>query len=88
MADSNLFDSLKSKLDEQYTWPSLYIFKFIVPNEKVNDVKALFPRHEVSTKPSSKGTYISVTAKIMAKSSEDIIEIYLKAQSVEGIISL
>jgi putative lipoic acid-binding regulatory protein len=88
MDTTDRFESLRQKIDEQYTWPSLYMFKFIVPQAKVNEVKSLFPKHEVQTKPSSKGTYISVTAKIMANSTEEIIAIYTRAQSIEGIISL
>jgi putative lipoic acid-binding regulatory protein len=82
------FATLRQKIDEQYTWPSLYMFKFIVPSAQVEEVKALFPRHEIQTKPSSKGTYVSVTAKIMANSTDEIIVIYKEAQRIEGIISL
>ncbi len=81
-------ESLKAKLDEQSSFPSLYMYKFIVPKEKVSEVKKLFPKHDVSTKPSSKGTYVSVTAKVMAKSSEEIILVYKEAWKIEGIFSL
>ena len=81
-------ESLKAKLDEQSSFPSLYMFKFIVPKNKVDEVKTLFPRHDVTTKPSSKGAYVSVTAKIMAKSSDEIISIYKEAWKIDGIISL
>jgi putative lipoic acid-binding regulatory protein len=88
MSTTDPYDSLRKKIDEQYTWPSLYMFKFIVPQLKVDEVKRIFPKHEVQTKPSSKGTYVSVTAKVMANSTEEIIMIYQKAQAIEGIISL
>jgi uncharacterized protein len=81
-------ESLKAKLDEQSSFPSLYMFKFIVPKEEIDEVKKLFPRHDVSIKPSSKGAYISLTAKIMAKSSDEIIAVYREAWKIEGIISL
>lgn len=81
-------ESLKAKLDEQSSFPSLYMFKFIVPKEKLNEVKMLFPMHDVSTKPSSKGAYVSLTAKVMAKSSDEIISVYKEAWKIEGIISL
>jgi putative lipoic acid-binding regulatory protein len=88
MSIADPFHSLREKIKEQYTWPSLYMFKFIVPQAKVDEVKQIFPKHEVQTKPSSKGTYVSVTAKVMANSTEEIIAIYQKAQSIKGIISL
>lgn len=88
MSTADPYESLRKKIDEQYTWPSLYMFKFIVPQAKVDEVKEIFPKHEVQTKPSSKGTYVSVTARVMANSTEEIIMIYQKAQAIKGIISL
>lgn len=82
------FEKLKEKLDLEHQWPSIYMFKFIVPSEKVNEVKGLFPKHEVSTKPSSKGTYISVTAKVMIPNSEEVIKTYKEAKKIEGLIAL
>ncbi|PIZ05646.1 MAG: DUF493 domain-containing protein, partial [Flavobacteriales bacterium CG_4_10_14_0_8_um_filter_32_5] len=26
-----VYDSLKKKLEEQFTWPQVYMFKFIIP---------------------------------------------------------
>lgn len=89
MAGSDLdFDSFREKLENEYEWPSLYTFKFIVPREQQEAVTDLFPKVEVSTKESSGGKYISVTASLMANSSEAIINIYQKAGEIEGIISL
>ena len=89
MAGNDLdFESFKEKLENEYEWPSLYTFKFIVPRGQQKAVTCLFPKVEVSTKESSGGKYISVTASLMANSSESIIEIYQKAGDIEGIISL
>lgn len=82
------FVAFKEKLDDIHAWPSLYTFKFIVPKAKVPEVEALFPKHEVNHTPSSKGTYISVTARMMASSSEEVISIYKAASGIEGIIAL
>jgi putative lipoic acid-binding regulatory protein len=88
MNSSFSFEALQEKLDSQFSWPSLYMFKFIVPSARVDEVISLFSRHNVQTKASQKGTYISVTAKIMANSSEEVIQLYKKAVTIEGIISL
>ena len=80
--------NFKEKLDDQYSWPSLYMFKFIVPKGKEDEVIVLFPSNEVSTKESKNGNYISVTAKVMMSSSEDIVRIYEEAYKIEGVISL
>ena len=80
--------AFREKLEEVHTFPTLYMFKFIVPKDKVNDVEAIFPKNEVTLKPSSGGKYLSATAKVMASSSDQIIEIYEKAQNIEGLIAL
>lgn len=81
-------NSFKEKLDNEYQWPSLYSFKFIVPKGKEDEVKVIFHQHEVKEKASSKGNYISVTAKVMAQSSDTIIDYYIKASKIEGVIAL
>lgn len=84
----NFYEGFKEKLDNQYTWPSLYTFKFIVPEGQEQKIRELFPGSEVTEKKSSKGNYISLTASIMANSSEAIIKIYKQAESIEGLIAL
>ena len=82
------FSSFREKLEVQYEWPSLYTFKFIVPRGQEEAVTDLFPKVEVSTKESSGGKYISITAKLMANSSDAIIKVYERAQHIKGLIAL
>ena len=82
------FDTFKEKLENEYEWPSLYTFKFIVPRGQEEKVLKLFPKVEVSKKESSGGKYISLTARLMANSSESIIQVYEKAQHIKGLIAL
>lgn len=81
-------DSFKEKLDNTHSFPTLYMFKFIVKPEQVSEIQKLFAKHEVIQKPSSGGKYISTTVKIMASSSQEIIDRYKEAAKIEGIISL
>jgi putative lipoic acid-binding regulatory protein len=81
-------ESFRLKLEQHYSWPSLYMFKFIVPKGKEPEVKNLFPTHEVTEKASSQGNYTSITVQIMAPSSDVVIEIYQKAATIEGLIAL
>jgi uncharacterized protein len=81
-------EAFKAKLDAQTSFPSLYMFKFIVPNGKENEVKAIFPYNQMELKPSSKGKYVSVTIKAMMPSSDAILDIYNKAALIEGVIAL
>ncbi|MCU0398249.1 MAG: DUF493 family protein [Cyclobacteriaceae bacterium] len=86
--DQTSIESFRAKLDQHYRWPSLYMFKFIVPKGKVEQVKKLFPLHTTREKSSSEGNYTSITIEIMAPSSDAVIEMYLKASSIEGLIAL
>lgn len=78
----------KEKLEATHKFPALYMFKFIVPESKTGEVKALFPLNEVAVKPSGKGAYVSVTARAMMPSSDAVIGVYEKAKQIQGIIAL
>ncbi|UCS94473.1 DUF493 domain-containing protein [Echinicola marina] len=80
--------AFKTKLEEQNSFPALYMFKFIVPKGKEAEVASLLPNNEISLKESAKGTYVSVTIKAMMPDSDSILGIYEKAAKIEGIISL
>ena len=78
----------KKKLDDIHDFPTVYMFKFIVTEERKDEVQKLFPSSKLNYKPSSKGKYTSVTASIMMQSSDHVIKVYQKAQTIEGIIAL
>ena len=84
------FESLKTQL-EQTDFPQVYFFKFIVPNKNDNvaRVSALYSSDtQVKMKPSSSGKFISMSAKQVMLSADEIIGIYKKASVIDGIISL
>jgi hypothetical protein len=80
--------SFRESLEQHYSWPALYTFKFIVPRGKEEELRVLFPRHEISEKESAGGKYISLTIRMMVNSSEAVILVYERVQNIEGIISL
>jgi uncharacterized protein len=86
--DNKWKDSFREKLDQHYSWPSLYTFKFIVPVGKENEVKNLFPKHIPTEKKSQNGNYTSITFQMMMISSDAVIEVYVQASVVQGIVSL
>ncbi|HEY1040762.1 MAG TPA: DUF493 family protein [Bacteroidia bacterium] len=91
MSDKYDYDQFKKKLEEEHTFPSVYMFKFIVPadNHKIALVESLFTEEaDVSQKQSSKGNYYSLTAKQVVMSSDEVIEIYKKAMNIEGLMAL
>ncbi len=81
-------ESFRKKLDSLHAWPSLYMFKFIVPSGKEEEVYALFPNNELKTKTSSQGNYVSVTAQVMMPSSEHVVRKYREAYEIEGVLAL
>tara|TARA_B110000046_G_C12977457_1_gene391794 strand:- start:1132 stop:1413 length:282 start_codon:yes stop_codon:yes gene_type:complete len=88
---SSQFDGLKQKLEKQNNWPQMYLFKFIIPNDnhKLAQVEALFgPEAQVSRNQSRTGKFISVTAKELMISVDEVISRYEKSTLIEGLISL
>lgn len=93
MKDNTAFyEKLKTQLDETTTFPSGYLYKFIVTAEgdKVEQVQDLFNNKGavINTKKSKTGKYISVSIVIKLASSEEVISYYKQAEKIEGIISL
>jgi len=86
--DQNQLNNFREKLDQHHVWPSLYMFKFIVPTGKENEVKQLFPNHTVTEKLSTKGNYTSITVQMMMPSSEAVIDVYVRVSHIEGIVAL
>lgn len=89
---TQFYKKLKKKLKKDTTFPTKYLFKFIVPSEasKINEIENLF-NHQgaVITKNTSKtGKYTSVSIHIIMLKVDDIILKYQQAEKIEGIISL
>lgn len=82
------FDGLQARLDEQLTYPSLFLFKFIAPSDKAKELAMLFEPRPFTTKFSRNGNYLSITAELEMQSTAEIIEIYRAASQIEGVILL
>jgi len=78
----------KEKLDNNHIWPSIYMFKFIVPTGREEEINRLFPKNQLSSRYSKNGKYISITAQVMMQSSDEVIRVYERAHHVEGVIAL
>ncbi len=86
--DNKVYANLKEKLDNQFAWPMVYMFKFIVPEANKQKVISLFNKHDVSSRNSKNGNYVSLTIQMFMMSSEDVIDVYKKASTIDGIIAL
>lgn len=78
----------KSLLDEQVSWPDYYTYKFIVKADNKSQVTTLLEEHEITEKLSKNGKYISITSKKLMKSSDDVVAVYHKLSTIEGVITL
>lgn len=89
---SAFYKKLKKSLEKDTTWPSKYLYKFIVPtsDENITQIEAIFKNTnaEITTRDSSKGTYTSLSIKVTMKSPDAVIEKYKEVSKVEGVISL
>lgn len=89
---SQTFDELKKKLEESIkTFPYIYMFKFIIKadNKTMALLETIFDNDaDIIQKQSSTGKYISITVKQVVMSVDEIIDIYQKAEKIEGVISL
>jgi uncharacterized protein len=84
-------NELRQRLDENHKWPGLYMFKFILPNDdqKVAQLKRIFNEDvQFNTRLSSNGKYASITVREIMLSADAVFDRYLKAATIEGILSL
>ncbi len=89
--DTQNFEKLREQLSVHYTWPTVYMFKFIAPadNRIFAMLHDLFPHQaEFTNRHSSGGKYVSITVKEMMLSADEVIERYQKASAIEGVIVL
>ncbi len=93
MSDREAFYvNLKQKLIETTTFPSAYLYKFIVPTTKdqVKEVQDIFNKGGavINTRKSRTGKYTSVSIHLNVSSADEVITYYKQADKIEGIISL
>ncbi len=91
MPDEDIYQGLREKLAADKNWPQVYLFKFIVPNDNntVALTQALFGQQaQVTMTKSRTGIYVSVSAKEMMLSSDEVINIYKKSSKIKGLIAL
>jgi putative lipoic acid-binding regulatory protein len=84
-------NKLREKIIETSVFPTVYMFKFIVPSENrsIALVENLFDQSaEIHIKESGRGKYTSVTGKQVVINVEEIIDIYKKASTIEKIMFL
>lgn len=91
MEKENFYQSLKEKLIATTNWPSVYMFKFIIPadNRKLARLERIFDGdNKIIKRESREGNYVSLTIREVMTSADEVIKKYKKAAKIDGIISL
>lgn len=83
-------ESFREKLESQHRFPGNYSFKFIVPHEKQQEVMNILPKQgsQTSFRESSNGKYVSITSVSTLNSSQEVLDVYMEANKIEGCIAL
>ncbi|RED98855.1 YbeD family protein [Marinoscillum furvescens] len=82
-------EAFRQKLEDQHQFPGEYMFKFIVPHGKKDELLGLLPKDGKTTfRESSSKTYISITCKAKVQTSQVVLDVYIAANQVEGCIAL
>ena len=87
------YDKLRGQLFETASWPSEYLYKFIIKTdaEKLNLMESIFNNlgAVITTTESKNGKYTSISINVLLQNPDAVIRIYKEvAEKVEGVISL
>lgn len=87
------YDKLKIQLEETSSWPSVYLYKFIVltNKSKINQIHVIFDNMGavINTKESKNGKYTSVSVNVKMEDPDAVVAKYKRVgKEVEGVISL
>jgi putative lipoic acid-binding regulatory protein len=88
----DFYKKLKGQLADTSSWPSDYLYKFIVPTDeaKIKIIQGIFDNTGavIESKQSKKGKYTSISITVNLASPDAVIEKYKAVGKVEGVISL
>lgn len=86
------YGRLKEELLNTSSWPSDYLYKFIVPTdpEKIAEITKIFDNTGavIESKQSRKGKYTSLSITVNLVDPDAVIEKYKEVGAVKGVISL
>ena len=86
------YGRLREELLKNSSWPSDYLYKFIVPTDKtkIAQINRIFDNTGavIESKQSRKGKYTSLSITVNLKNPDEVIEKYKEVGMVKGVISL
>ncbi|GGD40637.1 DUF493 family protein [Muriicola marianensis] len=91
-SSDEFYKRLKEELLRTSSWPSDYLYKFIVPTdeEKIKAIQVIFDNTGavIESRKSSKGKYTSLSVTVNLPDPDAVISHYKEVAKVEGVISL
>ena len=88
----DFYSDFRRKLEQAHSFPTQYMFKFIVPSEQsvIARLYAIFDDSaaDISTRDSKNGKYISISTKVQVNDPDDVIIYYRQAAAIEGVVML
>lgn len=87
------YKKLKLQLEETTTWPSEYLYKFILKSDisKIEKLESLFndAGAVIHTTKSKNGKYTSVSINLIMEDPDVVIAKYIEvSNTIEGVLSL
>jgi putative lipoic acid-binding regulatory protein len=86
------YSRLKEELLQNTSWPSNYLYKFIIPTDtdKISDIHKIFDNTGavIESKQSRKGKYTSISVTVHLENPDEVIRKYKEVGKIEGVISL
>jgi len=90
--DADFYPRFRKQLVDSQSWPGLYMFKFILKKDSKSRqmIEQLFDMKNVkiTTKPSSKGAYYSLSILAQMENPDRVIALYKQIHQFEDVISL
>jgi len=90
--ESEFYNKLKLSLEETTSFPTNYMFKFIIPTDKdkFKQIDNMFNKlgAVIRSKTSKNEKFTSLTILVDMSSPDEIIDKYKEVGKVEGVISL
>lgn len=81
-------EKFRDLLDQSYQWPDYYEFKFIIKVQDKDLIMVHLAEYHVVETASAKGNYISISARKLMKSTQEVIDVYEVMSKIKGVISL
>jgi len=86
------YSRFQDQLKDSQEWPGPFMFKFIIrgDDQKVKKLREIFEGTDAKfkLKKSSKNTFVSVSFLATMENPISVIDVYKKASTIEGIITL